>query len=96
MDKLGPETYGNAISGFDYAEDFESLDYQYYEESVSERSIGAPVFDGDDLLVGMVGTEDVIIEIEQFIDELDDEDDSDADFLEDGLLEAGYDGDEHA
>ena len=29
-------------------------------------------------------------------DDLDDEDDSDADFLEDGLLEAGYDGDEHA
>jgi segregation and condensation protein B len=28
--------------------------------------------------------------------DLDDEDDSDADFLEDGLLEAGYDGDEHA
>ena len=29
-------------------------------------------------------------------DDLDDEDDSDADFLEDGLLEAGYDGEEHA
>ena len=29
-------------------------------------------------------------------DDLDDEDDSDADFLEDGLLEAGYDGDGHA
>ena len=29
-------------------------------------------------------------------DDLDDEDNSDADFLEDGLLEAGYDGDEHA
>jgi len=29
-------------------------------------------------------------------DDLDDEDDSDADFLEDGLLDAGYDGDEHA
>jgi len=29
-------------------------------------------------------------------DDLDDEDDSDADFLEDGLLEAGYDGDDHA
>ena len=29
-------------------------------------------------------------------DDLDDEDDGDADFLEDGLLEAGYDGDEHA
>ena len=29
-------------------------------------------------------------------DDLDDEDDSDANFLEDGLLEAGYDGDEHA
>ena len=29
-------------------------------------------------------------------DDLDDEEDSDADFLEDGLLEAGYDGDEHA
>ena len=29
-------------------------------------------------------------------DDLDDEDDSDADFLEDGLLEAGYDGDRHA
>jgi segregation and condensation protein B len=29
-------------------------------------------------------------------DDLDDENDSDADFLEDGLLEAGYDGDEHA
>ena len=29
-------------------------------------------------------------------DDLDDEDDSDADFLEDGLLEAGYDGDENA
>ncbi len=29
-------------------------------------------------------------------DDLDDEDDSDADFLEDGLLEAGYGGDEHA
>ena len=29
-------------------------------------------------------------------DDLDDEDDSDADFLEDGLLEAGYDGDERA
>ena len=29
-------------------------------------------------------------------DNLDDEDDSEADFLEDGLLEAGYDGDEHA
>ena len=29
-------------------------------------------------------------------DDLDDEDDSDADFLEDGLLGAGYDGDEHA
>ena len=29
-------------------------------------------------------------------DDLNDEDDSDADFLEDGLLEAGYDGDEHA
>ena len=29
-------------------------------------------------------------------DDLDDEDDSDADFLEDGLLEAGYDGDKHA
>ena len=29
-------------------------------------------------------------------DDLDDEDESDADFLEDGLLEAGYDGDEHA
>jgi len=29
-------------------------------------------------------------------DDIDDEDDSDADFLEDGLLEAGYDGDEHA
>ena len=29
-------------------------------------------------------------------DDLDDEDDSDADFLKDGLLEVGYDGDEHA
>ena len=29
-------------------------------------------------------------------DDLDDEDDGHADFLEDGLLEAGYDGDEHA
>ena len=29
-------------------------------------------------------------------DDLDDEDDSDANFLEDGLVEAGYDGDEHA
>ena len=29
-------------------------------------------------------------------DDLDDEDDGDADFLEDGLLKAGYDGDEHA
>ena len=29
-------------------------------------------------------------------DDLDNEDNSDADFLEDGLLEAGYDGDEHA
>ena len=29
-------------------------------------------------------------------DDLDDEDESDADFLEDGLLEAGYDGDGHA
>ena len=29
-------------------------------------------------------------------DDLDDENDSDADFLEDGLLEAGYGGDEHA
>ena len=29
-------------------------------------------------------------------DDLDDEDDSDADFLEDELLDAGYDGDEHA
>ena len=29
-------------------------------------------------------------------DDLDDEDDSDADFLEDGLLEASYDGDGHA
>ncbi len=29
-------------------------------------------------------------------DDLDDEEDSDADFLEDGLLEAGYGGDEHA
>ena len=29
-------------------------------------------------------------------DDFDDEDDSDADFLEDGLLEAGYDGDGHA
>ena len=29
-------------------------------------------------------------------DDLDDEEDSDAGFLEDGLLEAGYDGDEHA
>ena len=29
-------------------------------------------------------------------DDLDDEDNSDADFLEDELLEAGYDGDEHA
>ena len=29
-------------------------------------------------------------------DDLDDEDNSDADFLEDGLLEAGYDGEEHA
>ncbi|MDG2404413.1 MAG: SMC-Scp complex subunit ScpB [Paracoccaceae bacterium] len=29
-------------------------------------------------------------------DDLADEDDGDADFLEDGLLEAGYDGDEHA
>jgi len=29
-------------------------------------------------------------------DDLDDEDDSNADFLEDGLLEAGYDGDGHA
>ena len=29
-------------------------------------------------------------------DDLDDEDDSDADFLEDGLLEAGFNGDEHA
>ncbi len=29
-------------------------------------------------------------------DDLDDEDDSDADFLEDRLLEAGYEGDEHA
>ena len=29
-------------------------------------------------------------------DDLNDEDDSDADFLKDGLLEAGYDGDEHA
>ena len=29
-------------------------------------------------------------------DDLDDEENSDADFLDDGLLEAGYDGDEHA
>ena len=29
-------------------------------------------------------------------DDLDDENDSDADFLDDGLLEAGYDGDDHA
>ena len=29
-------------------------------------------------------------------DDLDDEDDGDADFLEDGLLEAGYDGDDYA
>ena len=29
-------------------------------------------------------------------DDLDDEDDSDADFLEDGLLDGGYDGEEHA
>ena len=29
-------------------------------------------------------------------DDLDDEDDSDADFPEDGLLDAGYDGEEHA
>ena len=29
-------------------------------------------------------------------DDLDDEDDGDADFLKDGLLEAGYDGDDHA